>query len=134
MMEKMLAKLVEKKKKKLAPHEMHAKMMALDGLKGEAEKVMQDDVKGLPKLKKVSVMAPNDEDLEEGLDTAKELLSGGEDEPEDMHAALAKHLGHKMEGEHEGMEDMSEEPTLEAVEAKIAKLMELKKHLMHNEE
>lgn len=149
-----LQKLASKKQKKMTPNEMHAKMSALGGIKDEADKVMNDDVSGLPKLKKVSVLSTDKHGLEEGLDKAKELVGeDGDDEHEGgvdeldkasrednemeeeklhpgIHAEVAKHL--MTTAPHDGDEHEDDEevqPSLDAIEAKIAHLMEMKKHM-----
>jgi hypothetical protein len=64
---------MEKKKgKELDPAYKSAKMGVLDQIKGLAEDHMKGDIAG---LKKVSVMAPDEEGLKEGLETAKEVVS-----------------------------------------------------------
>lgn len=133
-----LAKLVQKKGKTLPAHEMGAKLAALGGIKEEADKVMQDNVRGLPHMKKVSVMSPDKEGLELGLDKAKELVGHGEgadeeSEEEHLHPGIHEEVAKHLLGEHGGEDEEGEsepEPTVEALDAKIAKLLELKKHMM----
>lgn len=75
-----LKKLMEMKgKKKLDPMAKKAKLGVLGELKKYASDMMTNDVKG---LKKVTVAAPDEEGLEEGMDKAKELLGSEEEEDE----------------------------------------------------
>lgn len=94
--EALMRKKLEEKGK-MRPVERDAKMHVLGDLHKMATDAMANKLKG---VKKVSVMAPDEESLKEGLDTAKDIL-GDEHEHEDMSA-------------HEGaivpdMEEMEEE-------------------------
>lgn len=117
MMKKLM--MLKKDKKKMSPSEKEAKMSVLKDLKSVAEEAMGDDLKG---MKKVTVAADSEEGLEEGMDKAKELLKA---KMGDMSPADAEHEEEEMEEESEDSEDMSEEE----LDAKIAKLMEMKKKL-----
>lgn len=68
--------MAKKGKSKIDPKYKSAKLGMLDELKTAMEDGMAEDVRG---LKKVSVAAPSKEGLEEGLEKAKELLSGSEE-------------------------------------------------------
>lgn len=76
----MLAKLLEKKKregKMMSPMEADAKMSMLQALKDEMGDGMKDDLMA-HKMNKVEIAAPDKEGLEEGLDTAKDVIDTGE--------------------------------------------------------
>lgn len=75
----MLSELLKKKKKGLdmSDGEKKAKMHVLKQISDMAGEAMGDDIKS---MKKVSVLAPDDKGLEEGLKKAKEIVdSHGED-------------------------------------------------------
>jgi cbb3-type cytochrome oxidase cytochrome c subunit len=110
-MNKMLAKLMEKKKPgKLSETYKNAKMSVLENLSNDMSGMLSDDVKG---LKKVTVASKDAEGLKEGLDKAEELLSGSEDESEE-------------ESEEEGQEMSSDSMGIDELDAKIAELEALK--------
>ncbi len=75
-----LKQMMAKKKSpegKMSEDEITAKMDVIKELLDMAQKAMGDGVKGeMDSLKKVSVMAPDDESLSEGLDLAKDLTAG----------------------------------------------------------
>lgn len=105
MKERMMA--LKGKKKSMSDNEMKAKSSVLEEMRSAAEGMMGDKLKG---LKKVTVAAPSEGGLKEGLSKASELID-------------------RMP------EDSDEEMSLEGIEAKMAELMELKKKLMgHSEE
>lgn len=72
-----LSKLMSKKSEgKLSEQEMEAKMDVLRELLQMAQSAMGDKVKGgMDEMQKVSVMAPDSESLEAGLEMAKEVAS-----------------------------------------------------------
>lgn len=147
-----LKKLMAKKKGDMPAHERQAKMDVLKDLRDQAASAMAG---GLHGLKKVSVMSDSPEGLSEGLDKAKHIAEGAEEdrehalhEPEMDDAAeedAEKHEGeeamgaehdealspeaaaHEEEAEHEGREYSHDE-----LDAEIAKLMELKRNLHSN--
>jgi len=108
-------KLLEKKGKKLSGVEQRAKGDVLSGLKYGPADALSEKLAG---LKKVSVAAPTQEGLEEGLDKAKELVS---DFPEGNEA-----------------EDLElkpkEECTPEEIDQKIQMLMDYKKELLEKDQ
>lgn len=125
-----LKKLMEKRMEKEPPmdeNRRQAKMNALRALHSDMKGMLGDGLDGhMEGLKKVSVEAPNKENLEEGLDKAKDMLSAmpednedHEDESNEM--SPADMLQDKiMEGkEHEQKEEMS-------MEEMMKQLMELK--------
>lgn len=68
---------------KMSPKHIKAKMAALDALLKESGDMEADEYDNeFKNLKKVTVAADSDENLEEGLDKAKELLEGQEEETE----------------------------------------------------
>lgn len=117
-MMKELMDLIEKKKAKgeviKDEREKSAKMAELDDIDAIAKEAMGGDVKG---LKKVTVMAPDQKGLEEGLEKASEIA-------EEM-PAMEKMA--KSEDEEES-EDMEEKPEMSKDEI-LAKIEELKKAL-----
>jgi hypothetical protein len=97
MMHEKLMKMLEKKKaKKLKPVEQKAKMGVLKELKDDMSSEMGSGLKDMM-AKKVSVMAGSKEDLEKGLDKAKELVgkmpNGEEGQLEDMEAEESGEAG-----------------------------------------
>ena len=67
-----LKEVMGKKKAEKDPAKKDAKMDALKAMRQAASNMMKDDMGG--KLSEVSVMAKNPEDMEKGLDKAKELV------------------------------------------------------------
>lgn len=94
--------------------------MASEMMGGDFKKGMDEHMAG---MQKVSVAAPDKEGLKKGLDKAEELL----DKKEDMHMMPD---GEMMDDEE--MDEYSDEEcdTPEEVDAKIAKLEELKKKML----
>lgn len=68
MLEKLMAKKMKDKERKLDDLEKYAKLSVVNALK----QAMMDEMGG--KLKKISVIAQDKKGLEEGLDKAKEIL------------------------------------------------------------
>lgn len=105
-------KLLEKKGKKLSGVEQRAKGDVLSGLQNGPADALSEKLAG---LKKVSVAAPSNEGLEEGLDKAKELV-----------------------GDYESGEDLESKPkeecTPEEIDQKIQMLMDYKKELLQKEQ
>lgn len=140
--------------KKLSPIEKKASSKVLQDLRAHAQSMMSDKVKG---LKKVTVASDSKEGLKKGLSKAEEILGVkksasdvtkspmGEEfgESEDATKNMAEDAGEEIEGlegeESEGHE-MMETPEYEALEeecktpeevdAKIKKLLELKKEML----
>jgi hypothetical protein len=106
-------KLLEKKGKKLSGLEQRAKSDVLSGLQSEGSEPMGEKLAG---LKKVSVAAPSQEGLEQGLDKAKELLGEMPNGEEDLE-----------------MKPM-EECTPEEIDQKIQMLMDYKNELLQKEQ
>lgn len=107
------------KKSKMPEMEQNAKMSVLDHIKREATKDMGGKLKG---IKKVGVMASDKQGLEEGLDKAKELLSGeeGGESPEEEAGEMA------------GSDELSPEELAlspEQLDEKIQQLMALKEKM-----
>lgn len=113
------------KKKELDPAKKESKLGVLKDLKNTMSGMMGEDMKG--KMMKATVAAKNPEDLQRGLEKAKNIVS---EIPEEK-------------AEHEGMSDedaMSEASyedemleqcdTPEEIDEMIAKLQEKKKELM----
>lgn len=121
-----LMKMMAKKKESgdMSEPEKKAKMSVLEELQKMATEAMAGRLHG---MKKVQVAGSSDEALEEGLDKAKELI-GGEEEAEEA-----------AEGSEEESEDISpEEASMEVeddmedmdeseLDAKLEKLMALKR-------
>lgn len=139
--EKMLELLKKKKAegRELSPSERDAKMHVLGDIHSMAKEMMGDGLKG---LKKVTVASPSKEGLEEGLETAKDIVGHAPAAPD----TAPEVGGHVSDEDHESMEDeMEESPEHEAAEspeeeqsehegmsdeeidAKIAELEKLKK-------
>lgn len=100
---------MKKNKDKLDPMYKDAKMGSLQQLKDVAAGMMGDDVKG---MKKVTVAAPDKAHLEEGLDKAKQMLSG---EPQKLEQGMdAKSISDKpgeggdSDGENEDLEALAD--------------------------
>jgi len=124
-------------KKKLGDLERIAKMDVLKGISGLASDAMSNKLKD--GLKKVTVASNSPEGLEKGLDKAKEMISEhgmSEKDPEKMNDSEEKESecmedkGSELESESEMSEDDSmENLSEEEIDAKLAKLMEMKKKL-----
>lgn len=104
MKEKMMKMLA--KKRDLHPAEKQAKMDVVNELRQMASEAMHDKMDG---LKKVSVMSDSEEGLKHGLDKAKEVVSGGEENQMKDHAE--NDLGDYKSAleEHQGDEDNQEQ-------------------------
>lgn len=102
-MEDRLKKLKKKHdEQKMSPIHQKGKLQALGELRKMAQDLMGEHLHG---LKKVSVMAPDKEGLEEGLRKAEELVGHG-----DMSPAAVEHMGHmEPDGDEDGMEEHEEE-------------------------
>tara|TARA_R110000868_G_scaffold66014_10_gene197044 strand:+ start:3846 stop:4304 length:459 start_codon:yes stop_codon:yes gene_type:complete len=145
-----LDKLMEKKKKDKPMSDMakEAKMSVVKEMQAMAAGAMKDGLKG--GLKKVTVASDSPEGLKEGLDKAKQIADGisGDDtdqadtdledarEDEPIHSPegykQAKEDSKEMmgySGEEEGEEDEMEDCSEEELDAKLAKLMDLKKKM-----
>lgn len=101
-----LKEMMAAKGKKIDPMAKEAKMGVLNNLKQLATNMMGNDVKG---LKKVTVAAPDKQGLAQGLDKAKQLMSG--------------HMGDDESGE-DPMEEKSESPAMEHSEDQLDMEME----------
>lgn len=86
MLEEMLA-MGKKKGGKMLPAEKEAKMSVLKEISDLASGAMADDVKG---LKKVTVAAPDQAGLEEGLEKAQEMVGSEDESSEDEEEACGK--------------------------------------------
>lgn len=123
----------------LHPAERDAKMGVLKDLHKMASDSMADKIHG---IKKVSVMAPDEEGLSHGLDAAKHIVSdmpGMLDDAEDAddrhgdmlaggsgeHPSMEADEGEEMDGDQAGEEDEA------AIDAKLAHLM-AKKHALQS--
>lgn len=102
-----------------------AKLKVLKHLKDMASQMMGDDLKGgMDGMKKVTVAAPDEAGLKEGLDKAKEVVG-------QMHGMTSEDPQAGME--HPDMDnDEDEENSMspEEIDEEIQHLMELKKHMM----
>ena len=121
----MLKDLMKKKGKGegMDPKEKDAKMSVLKDIRDMAANDMGDEVKS---LKKVSVMAPDQHGLEEGLHKAQEMVGGDHPESPFEEAAEPSVSGAKVAEdllEHEGDES---ELSPEEIDALIAELQEQK--------
>lgn len=130
-MDSMLKKIMERKgnKKPLSPVEKDAKMSVVEEMRKMAQEAMGDKLKG---LKKVTVASNDPEGLEEGLDKAKDLIGEmpkeDEEGSEDEMSELSPEDAHKAEEEMSMSDDDSDSDMSEDdLDAKIQKLMELKK-------
>lgn len=102
-----------------------AKLSVLKKLKGEMSEMMGEGIKG-GMVKKVTVAAPDEKSLKEGLDKAKELLPKMHQE----HAGMIQEPDMDSELEEEMSEDQETAgDNLEDIEKQIAALMEKKKAL-----
>lgn len=107
------------KSEKMSPEEKEVLMEILMELKKVASGLMADGMKEHPAMgmKKVSVMAKDQEGLEEGLDKAKELVEGAEGPEHEM----AEEEGEMPESEDEQMmAEGSDADKLRALRAKLA--------------
>lgn len=99
---------------KMTPEQKKAKMEVIMELMGMAQEMMSDNVhKGMSDLKgaqKVSVMAPDVESLEEGLDVAKEIVGSEEEESEE--SSKEEVLEAAVEAASEDMPSMVEEDSV----------------------
>lgn len=93
-----------------------AKLDVLEYLRNMAQKLMQEDLdsSGMEgdEMQKVMVAAPDEEGLEEGLETAKDVISGLPSSDEEAH-----------ESAEEGEDMASIEAQIAALEAKKRQLM-----------
>src|SRR6478736_8328892 len=116
-----LSKLMAKKKDapEMSPEEIQAKLEVVKELMAMAQEAMGDGVKrGLDDMhaSKVSVMAPDKEGLEEGLEKASDLVAGA---PDEMMVGEADEESQVPESEDESREDM-EAGDLESGEAEMS--------------
>ena len=134
-MSKLFDKLMEKKKKdggKMRPEEKEAKMGVLENLKQAMTESMSGKLGG---LKKVTVASDSTEGLKKGLDKAKEITGHlPESESEEDSESPAHEAAESVEeetAEHEAGSEESEdeECTPEEIDAKIQKLLALKKKM-----
>lgn len=133
----MLKELMKKKGKKddIDPTYKHAKMGVLKHISDMASGAMGDDIKG---LKKVTVASSDREGLEDGLETAKKLVSkkgkaldtnsfeSGDEEMEESPEHEASESPEQEEEEHEGEDESpaheaSESPAKEKEEHRVVK-------------
>lgn len=92
MMDEMMKQLMAKKgaSGKMSPEDMQAKMDVIKELLEMAQSAMAGKVKGgMDEMQKVSIMAPDQESLTEGLDAAKDIVGGDEDSDEMSEEASA---------------------------------------------
>jgi hypothetical protein len=129
-------KLMEKKKKDKPMSDVakDAKTSVLKDLQSMASNAMKDGLKG--GLKKVTVASDSPEGLKAGLEKAEDMVEGklgaidekdADTDLEDAAEELPIHAGGAEEGEDE-MEDCSEEE----LDAKLEKLMAMKKKMQAN--
>lgn len=124
---KEFAKLFDKKKKEgkeLDPIYKDSKMSVLQELRDQMSGLMKDDLQG-SKMKKVEVAASDEEGLEEGLDKAKEMISGDESEESEDHSSPFGH-DHSEESPEAKAEEMAQDASNEDLDAMIKKLEEMK--------
>lgn len=131
-MQEAMRKLMEKKKGKGEMDSTYksAKMGVLKEIKGLAEDHMKGDLSG---LKKVSVMAPDEESLKKGLDAAKDVVEKmPSDEEEESEGEALCHTCGKGPCECDSEESPKEEsdemaklsPEEQAMLAKLLKKMQ----------
>lgn len=134
MADKMMEKLLSKKKDKMDPEYKDAKMSALHELQKAMSGMMGDDVKG---LKKVTVASDSSEGLKHGLDKAKEALDGDDngphmkEDPKDLEADAFDHEDDtsalsEEDGESPEEEASEEHMSDEDLDSKIKELEALK--------
>ncbi len=122
-----LDQLMEKKAGsagEMDPARREAKMNMLKALRNEMSQMMSGDLKG---AKKVEIQADDTDGLEDGLDKAKELLSGGDEDEsaEDGLSALGDETkmsdttSHGGESDSFGLDHASESPEMEQHEGEI---------------
>lgn len=123
-MVKKMMDLMEKKMKqgkKLDPTEKEAKEHVLKTLMDDMSGMMSDKLKG---LKKVTVAADSKEDLEKGLEKAKEIIEGEDEESSELSPEMAA-----MAPDEDLESEDSEEESEDELERKIQELMEKKEAL-----
>lgn len=126
--------MMDMKKKKLSPIESKAKMDVLEKLKKDMQDLMGDNMQS--GLKKVTVAAPDEESLGEGLDKARDIIgrehgmglpTDEESSPEhETMEAVEDEIGEPEEDSHD-----DEPQTEEECDAKIQELL-MKKHALKN--
>lgn len=120
-MNDLMSKLLASKKKdaKMSPIEKESHLSALKDLKSDMNGMLKGN---LDSMKKVTVAAPSEEGLEEGLDKAKDMIEATEsvDKEQTTETLLPEH----MDGE------MSEEQ----IDKMLMMLMEKKKELASQKE
>lgn len=115
------------KKKALEPDMKDTKLKVLKDMRKVASDAMGEDIKG--SMAKATVIGKTPEDLEKGLDKAKEIV-GEEVESEDESPDLAEMLGEEEDSEeNEGDELLEECDTPEKIDEMIKKLSEKKQAL-----
>lgn len=118
-----------KKDKEADPMEKEAKLSALKGLRDEMTQMMGDGLKD--KLNKVTVAAPNKEDLAAGLDKAKEIVAHSpEDEDESGEPSEEPTMSPSMDEEdedHESDDHKDIESELAEIQARLQELTSLLK-------
>lgn len=118
---KELLKQKAKEGKILSDEEAKGKMSVLDEMDDIIGEKMSDKVKG---LKKVSVAAPNQEGLEEGLDLAKNVVESG---------AIDKMESEDEMEDESDMADMSKEEIMAKIE-ELKQLLESKMEMSESNE
>lgn len=145
-----MMKKMKKKEGHMPEHEKNAKMSVLSHLRDMAQQAMGDKLHG---VKKVSVMSDSSEGLKHGLEKAHEMVEGSPEEASDTpdgdetspeHMDQSSHGeqkdpyenlessegGAEQDGEHHPMPEDSLHHSPEDVDAHIAHLQSLKKHMM----
>jgi hypothetical protein len=116
-----MEKMLGKKPKENNEDKKNAKLGALKELRNSMSEMMQGDLKG--RMNKVTVAAPDKESLEQGLDKAKEIVSGEEPVSEEMPESEESEESSEMEE----MVDQCESP--EEIDKMIQMLQEKKKEM-----
>lgn len=110
------------KKKKLDPAKKESKLGVLKDLKGAMSEMMGEDMKG--KMMKATVAAKNPEDLEQGLEKAKDIVS----EMPEMESEEETSEPSEMYGQMDEMIEKWDSP--EEIDEIIKKLQEKKQELL----
>lgn len=82
-MKELMDILEKNKENKLSPDKAKSKMNVLRELRNSMNDIMSKDIPS-KKMQAVTVAAPTEEGVQEGLDVAQEILPGDEDSSEEM--------------------------------------------------
>lgn len=116
-----IKEMLGKKPKMQDEDKKMAKLKALKSLREEMGASEKDGLSKAMSMKKVSVMAPDKEKLEEGLDKAKELVEEMPEEMSPAHAEAEEMMEEEGDEEDMSLEDIEE--LMKELEAKKAALL-----------